>query len=257
MKLISGRNFNHELSTDTATYIINASAARRMGWTPIEALGKSFTLHGVKGSIVGVVEDFHFRPMTAAIEPLVFMYRPGRYYSGVMVKARPNQVKESIALIESLYCKYELATPPHYSFVDQQLENQYRVEQRIGKVVFFFSMLAIFVACLGLYGLATFNAERRTKEIGIRKVMGATVMNVGALLSTDFIFLVVLSIIIASPVSYFLVRGWLEGFVYRIELSWLFFLAAGLLPLTIAILTIFLLAVAAAQMNPVKSLRSE
>jgi putative ABC transport system permease protein len=257
MKLISGRNFNPEISTDTTAYIINERAATRMGWTPIEALEKSFTLHGVKGLIIGVVEDFHFRPMTAAIEPLVFSDMPSRYYSGIMVKAGPNRVKESIALIEELYKKYESATPVHYNFVDQRLENQYQFEQRTGKVVFFFSLLAIFVACLGLYGLATFNAERRTKEIGIRKVMGASVMNVGALLSKDFIYFVVLSIIIASPVSYFLMRSWLEGFVYRIELDWLFFVAAASLPLSIAVLTVFYQAVAAARMDPVKSLRSE
>jgi ABC-type antimicrobial peptide transport system permease subunit len=228
-----------------------------MGWTPEEALGKNFTLHEAKGVIIGVVEDFHFRPMTAAIEPLVFGYMPSRYYSGIMVKAGPNQVRESIALIEELYKKYEPATPAHYSFVDQQLENQYQVEQRIGKVVLFFSMLAIFVACLGLYGLATFNAERRTKEIGIRRVMGASAMNVGTLLSRDFIYLIVLSIIIASPVGYFLMRTWLEGFVYRIGLDWRFFVAAGSLPLSIAALTVFYQAVAAARMDPVKSLRSE
>jgi hypothetical protein len=257
MKLISGRNFDPEIPTDTTAYIINQSAARRMGWTPVEALEKSFTLYGEKGLIIGVVEDFHFRPMTAAIEPLVFSYMPSRYYSGIMVKAGPNQVRESIALIEELYKKYEPATPVHYNFVDQQLENQYQFEQRTGKVVFFFSMLAIFVACLGLYGLATFNAERRTKEIGIRKVMGASVMNVGALLSRDFIYLIVLSIIIASPLGYFLMRTWLEGFAYRIELDWRFFVAAGFLPLSIAALTVFYLAVSAARMDPVKSLRSE
>ncbi|MBA4053268.1 MAG: hypothetical protein C0490_01010 [Marivirga sp.] len=257
MKLISGRNFNPEISSDTTAYIINESAARCMGWTPVEALEKSFTLYGARGLIIGVVEDFHFRPMTSAIEPLVFSYMPSRYYSGIMVKTGPNQVKELIALIEELYKKYDPATSAHYSFVDQQLENQYQFEQRTGKIVFFFSMLAIFVACLGLYGLATFNAERRTKEIGIRKVMGASVMNVGALLSRDFIYLIVLSIIIASPVGYFLMRTWLEGFVYRIELDWRFFVAAGSLPLSIAALTLFYQAVAAARMDPVKSLRSE
>jgi putative ABC transport system permease protein len=257
VKLITGRNFNPEIPTDTAAYIINESAATRIGWTPVEALEKSFTLHGVKGVIIGVVEDFHFRPMTAAIEPLVFSYMPSRYYSGIMVKASPNRVNESIALIEELYKKYESATPVHYNFVDQRLENQYQFEQRTGKVVFFFSLLAIFIACLGLYGLATFNAERRTKEIGIRKVMGAAVINIGALLSKDFIFLIVPSIIIASPVGYFLMSYWLERFVYRIELDWLFFVAAGSLPLSIAVLTVFYQAVAAARMDPVKSLRSE
>jgi putative ABC transport system permease protein len=257
IKLISGRNFNPEILTDTTAYIINESAARRMGWTPVEALEKNFTLYGAKGLIIGVVEDFHFRPMTAAIEPLVFSYMPGRYYSGIMVKAVPNRVKESIVLIEELYKKYDPTTSVHFNFVDQQLENQYQFEQRTGKVVFFFSLLAIFVACLGLYGLTTFNAERRTKEIGIRKVMGASLMNIGELLSKDFIYLVVLSIIIASPVGYFLMRTWLEGFVYRIELDWLFFAVAGFLPLSIAVLTVFYQAVVAGQMDPIESLRSE
>jgi ABC-type antimicrobial peptide transport system permease subunit len=169
----------------------------------------------------------------------------------------PNRIEESITLIEELYKKYEPDTPAHYGFVDQQLEKQYQFEQRTGKVVFFFSMLAIFVACLGLYGLATFNAERRTKEIGIRKVLGASVANVGALLSRDSLSLIVLSIFIASPAGYFLMRTWLEGFVYRIELDWRFFVAAGSLPLSVAALTVFYQAVAAARMDPVKSLRSD
>lgn len=257
MRLISGRNFSPAIATDTTAFIINERAAKRMGWTPAEAVQKSFTLHGVKGQIIGVVANFHFRPMTAAIEPFVFSYMPSRYYSGVMVKAGPNRVKESIALIEELYKKYESDTPVHYNFIDQRLESQYQFEQRTGKVVFFFSLLAIFVACLGLYGLATFNAERRTKEIGIRKVLGASVFNVGALLSRDLLFLVVLSITIALPAGYFLMRSWLEGFVYRIELNWLFFAAAGSLPLSIAVLAVFYQAMAAARMDPVKSLRLE
>ncbi len=257
MKLLAGRNFDAAIPADTSAYMINESAARRMGWSPHEALEKSFTLYGDKGVIIGVVEDFHFRPMTAAIEPLVFSYMPNRYYSGIMVKAGPNQVRESIVLIEEFYKKYEPATTADYNFVDQQLENQYQFEQRTGKVVFFFSMLAIFVACLGLYGLATFNAERRTKEIGIRKVMGATMINVGALLSKDFIYLILLSIVIASPLGYLLMRSWLEGFVYRIELDWRLFAAAGSFPLLVAALTVFHQAITAARMDPVKVLRSE
>ena len=257
MKIISGRNFDPKILTDTTAYIINESAARRMGWTPAEALEKTFKRDSDKGMIIGVVEDFHFRPMTKVIEPLVFSYMPRRYYSGIMIKAGANQVDESIALIEELYKKYDPATSAHYSFVDQQLENQYQFEQRTGKVVFFFSMLAIFVACLGLYGLATFNAERRTKEIGIRKVMGASMINVGALLSKDFIYLVALSIVVASPIGYFLMRSWLQGFVYRVELDWRFFAIAGSLPLSIAMLTVLYQATTAARMDPVKSLRSE
>jgi hypothetical protein len=258
IKLITGRNFDPLISSDTiGGYIVNESAAKRMGWTPDEALGKGFTLWGANGSIIGVVEDFHFRPLTSAIEPLVFFCMPNRYYGGIMVKAGPDRITETISLIESFYKKYEAGTPAHYSFVDQQLEQQYQLEQKTGKIVFFFSALAIFVACLGLYGLATFNTERRTKEIGIRKVMGASVVNVGALLSRDFIYLILLGIIIASPIGYWLMRNWLEGFAYRIELSWLHFVVAGLLPLLIAVVTVLYQATIAARLNPVKSLRSE
>jgi putative ABC transport system permease protein len=257
MKVITGRNFDPAISTDTASYLINETAAKRMGWTTSEAIGKTFTIWGKTGHIIGVVEDFHFRPMTAVIEPFVFVYQPDRWYGGILVKANSDLVHETIAVIENLYKKYEPATPVHFNFVDQELDNQYRFEQRTGKLVLFFSVLAIFVACLGLYGLATFTTERRTKEIGIRKVMGASVANVSALLSKDFIALIILSILIASPLGYSLMSKWLEGFVYRIELDWLFFLAAGLLPLSIAALTIIYQAMVAARMDPVKSLRAE
>jgi len=255
MKIVSGRDFDENVSGDTASFLINETAARRMGWTVNEALGKSFTMWGKTGSIVGVVEDFHYRPMTAAIEPLAFGYRPDRDYEGIMIKA--SRVRETIDLIGSVYKKYEPVTPAHYSFVDQQLDNQYRFEQRTAKLVMIFSMLAIFVACLGLYGLATFTAERRVKEIGIRKVMGASIANISALLSKDFILLVVVSIIIASPLGYYLMSQWLQGFVYRINLEWSSFLAAGLLALLIAALTVVYQAITAARMNPAKSLRVE
>jgi ABC-type lipoprotein release transport system permease subunit len=257
MKLITGRDFNPEIPLDTTAYIINKSAAMRIGWTPVEALEKSFTLHGVKGMIIGVVEDFHFRPMTAAIEPLVFSYMPSRYYSGIMVKASPNRVKESIALIEELYKKYESDTPVHYNFVDQRLENQYQFEHRTGKIVFLFSLLAIFVACLGLYGLATFNAERRTKEIGIRKVMGASVFAVWKLLTNDFVTLVSMSVFLGTPLAYYLTTQWLEQYDYRVNVSWTVFALTGSLIIAITLLTVSYQTIKAALMNPTESLKTE
>lgn len=254
MKLITGRNFS-SATRDTASYIINQTAARRMGWTQDEALGKSFSIWGMSGYIVGVIQDFHFRPMTAVIEPLVFMCRPDRDYSGIMVKA--NNARDAIVAMEKAYKRYEDVAPVHYNFVDEQLQNQYRVEQRTGKLVLIFSCLAIFVACLGLYGLATFSAERRTKEIGIRKVMGASIGHVSMLLSRDFIFLVTLSIALAFPAGFMLMRSWLQGFVYHIALRWHFFLMAGGIALSIAAMTVLYHGVTAARMNPVKSLRAE
>jgi ABC-type antimicrobial peptide transport system permease subunit len=255
MKLVTGRNFMEGIKGDSGAYIVNMAAAKRMGWTASEALGKSFTLYGTMGTIVGVVEDFHFRPMTVAIEPLVFSYMTNRSYEGIMVKGPDN--KQTIAVIEELYKKYQPLTPAQYSFIDQQLENQYLFEQRTAKLVLIFSGLAIFVACLGLYGLAIFTAEKRTKEIGIRKVMGASIANVSVLLSTDFILLVIISIMIASPLGYLLLRSWLNDFTYRITLEWYYFAEAGLLALSIAALTVLYQAINAATMNPVKSLRTE
>ncbi len=255
MKLLTGRNFIETVKGDSGAYILNQSAARRMGWTAEEALGKSFTVNGIGGKIIGVVEDFHFRPMTISIEPLVFSYLIDRYYEGMMVKARDT--RQAIAVIEDVYRKYDDVAPPHYNFVDQQLENQYQFEQRTARLVLIFSGLAVFVACLGLYGLAIFSAERRTKEIGIRKVMGASVASVSALLSMDFIWLVVAGIAIASPIGYAVLRSWLQEFSYRIDLDWYYFAEAGMLALSIAALTILYQAIIAAKMNPAKSLRAE
>jgi ABC-type antimicrobial peptide transport system permease subunit len=253
MKLIEGRNFDARAS-DSAAYIVNRTAAKRMGWSPEEALGKTFNLHDVPGPIIGVLEDFHFRPMTAAIEPAVLSYQMYGWYSGILIKVANAR---SITDIESVYKKYEPLTPAHYNFVDEQLDSQYKLQQTTGTLVMFFSGLAIFVACLGLYGLAAFIAERRTKEIGIRKVLGASVENVSLMLSRDFVSLVIVSVVIACPLAYQLMSTWLQSFVYRVDLSWTFFAFAGLLALSIAAITVLYQAIVAARMNPVNSLRSE
>lgn len=255
--LIAGRNFDPNLATDTASFLVNETAAKRMGWTPDEALGKDFSIWDNAGTIVGVVRDFHYRPLTTAIEPFVFTYRPGRWYDGVLVKAQEGQVNEALIIIQKVYKKYEPATPVHYSFVDQQLDGQYRYEQRTGKLLMVFSSLAILVACLGLFGLANFNAERRTKEIGIRKALGASLSSLATLLSKDFLLVVGMSIMIASPLSYLLARTWLQSFVYRVELELVIFVAAGGLALMIAGLTVGYQAMNAARANTVESLRSE
>jgi putative ABC transport system permease protein len=255
MRLLTGRNFEEGRRADTASYIINETAAKRMGWRPEEALGKSIAIFQMPGHVIGVVEDFHFRPMTTAIEPFLLMDRNDRYYSGILIRA--VQVREALADIAKAYKNFEAGTSPHYNFVDQQLDQQYRLQQTTGKLVLFFSALAILVACLGLYGLAAFTTERRTKEIGIRKVLGASIANVSMLLSKDFVSLVIVSIGLASPLAYFLMRSWLQSFIYRIELSWIFFAIAGLLALSIAAATVLYQAIAAARMNPVTSLRTE
>lgn len=258
MRLLAGRNFDARISTDTASaYIINQTAARRMGWTPQGAIGKMLTLWDRKGRVIGVVQDFHFRPLTATIEPFLFKYWPKEPYAYLLVKTTPQQTRQAIDLLEQVYKKYEQQTAPHYEFMDQGLEKQYRTQQRTGQVVMYFSALAIFVSCLGLLGLVTFTAERRTKEIGIRKVLGASAGNIVRLLTKDFLKLVLIAFVIALPIAWYTMSRWLESFAYRIDLTWWMFALAGLLTISIAVLTISFQSIKAAWMNPVKSLRNE
>ena len=258
MKLVVGRNFDASITTDSSSaYIINETAAKRMGWTPAQALNKDFTLWTTKGKIIGVVQDFHFRPLTATIEPFVFRYWPKESYSRLLIKTHPNTVSEAIAAIEKTYKKYEHQTAPQYEFVDQALDNQYKTEQRTGRIVLYFAILAIFVSCLGLFGLTIFSAEQRTKEIGIRKVLGASVTSIASLLSKDFIKLVLIALVIASPIAWWAMQQWLQAFAYKIAIQWWVFALAGGLTTGITLLTVSFQSIKAALVNPVKSLKSE
>ncbi len=258
VRLVAGRNFDSRIITDTTeAFLINETAAKRMHWTPKQAIGKTLTFREKKGKIIGVVKDFHFRPLKASIEPFLFRYWPQNSYNNILIKTRPNMTHEAIAALEQVYRKYKSIMPPSYEFVDESLENQYRTEQRTGSVVLYFSIIAIFVSCLGLFGLVTFTAEQRTKEIGIRKVMGATVANIVTLISKDFVQLVLLAIIIASPVAWYLMNKWLADFAYKISIEWWYFALSGIMAIGIALLTVSFKAVKAAVANPVKSLRSE
>jgi putative ABC transport system permease protein len=258
VKLIAGRNFDPKIMSDTSdAYLINETAVKRMHWTPEQALGKTLTFWGKKGKVIGVVKDFHFRPLTASIEPYLFRYWPNTFYGGFLIKTRPNLTHEAITAVEQIFRKYKSIMPPYYEFVDQSLENQYRTEQRTGSVVLYFSVIAIFVSCLGLFGLVTFTAEQRTKEIGIRKVLGATVTNIVTLLSKDFLQLVVLAILIAFPLAWYVMNQWLADFAYKTNIEWWIFAISGLLAISIALITVSFKAIKAAIVNPVKSLRSE
>lgn len=260
MALVSGRNFSAQITSDTlpgnGSYMINEAAAKRMGWTPTSALGKTITFWGMKGSVIGVLKDFHFRPLRMSIEPFIFRFRPKDFYFNLLVKTQPNTVQKTLADIARIYKTYETAYPISYGFVDQDLTRQYRTEQRTGQIILYFSILAILVSCLGLFGLATFTTEQRVKEIGVRKVLGASVSSIVTLLSKDFVKLVLIAILIASPLAWWASYNWLQDFAYRIDIQWWVFALAGLLALTIALLTVSFQSIRAALMNPVKSLRS-
>jgi hypothetical protein len=258
MTLIAGRNFDARFITDTASaYLINETAAKRMGWTPQQALNKSVALWNRPGKVIGVVKDFHFRPLTATIEPFLFHYWPKEPNRSLFVKTNPNNVREAISAIEYFYKIYEKKTAPEYEFVNETLNNQYRTQQRTGSIVLYFSILAILVSCLGLFGLATFTATQRVKEIGIRKIVGASVTQIVLLLSKDFIKLVAVAIVIASPLAWYFTNQWLEDFAYRITINWWVFVLAGSAVICITLITVSFQSIRAALMNPVKTLRTE
>jgi len=258
MKLVAGRNFDPAIITDSSSaYLITETAAKRMGWTAEQAINKKIKLWDVEGNVIGVVKDFHFRPLTAAIEPFLFYYWPKDNYSKLFVKTNPHKTRDAVSAIETFYKKYEKQTAPEYEFVDLALENQYHAQQRTGRIVLYFSLLAIFVSCLGLFGLATFSAEQRVKEIGIRKVLGASVADIATLFSGDFIKLVIVAIIIACPVAWWATNKWLQDFAYRVEIQWWVFGIAIIAALSVAMLTVSFQAIKAALTNPVKSLRTE
>ena len=261
MSLAAGRNFSVQMPTDTASklgaYLINEAAAKRMGWTAATALGKRVKFWGLDGNVIGVLRDFHFRPLRVGIEPFIVRFRPKEFYFTLLVKTKPGNVSRTIADITTAYKKLDPDNSISYGFVDQDLDAQYRAEQRVARIIGCFAILTILISCLGLFGLAAFTAEQRTKEIGVRKVLGASVGSIVSLLSKDFLKLVLIAIVIASPIAWYAMNRWLQDFAYKITVEWWVFSLAGLLAMGIALLTVSFQSVKAALMNPVKSLRSE
>ncbi|RRB05024.1 FtsX-like permease family protein [Larkinella rosea] len=261
MSLAAGRNFSTQITSDTLSkrgaYMINETAAKRMGWTPARALGKRVKFWGTEGQIIGVLKDFHFRPLHVAIQPFILRFRPKEFYFNLLVKTKPGLVARTLAGVANEYKKMKTDYPLSYGFVDQDLDAQYQSEQRIGRIILCFAILTILVSCLGLFGLTAFTAEQRTKEIGIRKVLGASVASIVTLLSRDFLKLVVMALAIASPIAWYAMNRWLENFVYRTDIQWWIFALTGMLAVGIALLTVSFQSIKAALANPVKTLRSE
>ncbi len=265
MKIAAGRNFSKAFSTDSSAVIINETAGKRLGWT--DAVGKKLVLLGrtpeesLKFTVIGVLKDFHFESLRQKIRPMGLFLQGGLSFSltpeCVAVRIRPQNLPATLAFLEN---KWRLFVPHHpfeYSFLDADFDALYRAEQRTGKIFGTFSALAIFIACLGLFGLASFTTEQRTKEIGVRKVLGASVSQVVVLLSKDFTRLVLIALMIAAPVAYLAMNRWLQDFAYRINIgAWTFVLAGGL-ALVIALLTVSFQSIKAALANPVEALRYE
>ena len=237
--------------------VLNRAAVKLFGYSsPQQIIGKKFDQWGRKGTIVGVMEDFHFRSLQEEIKPLSMRIELDNC-GLISVNVKASNLPATIAAIENKWKAMVPNRPFSYYFLDEFFDKQYRTEDRFGKLFFNFALLAIFISCLGLLGLASYSTLQRTKEIGIRKVMGASVAAILNLLSKDFLRLVLMSFIIASPIAWYFMHKWLESFAYRVGIGWWVFVLAGVLAFVIAILTITLQALKAAMANPVKSLRTE
>lgn len=260
MRMIQGRNFSKSFSTDSSGVILNETAVKALGWET-NPIGRELIGHtddnGVNAiyRVVGVVSDFHFESLRQKIGPLAMFL--GRNSGNIIVKIRTEKLPEFLTSLKREWETFSPAAPFSYSFLDDRFEQVYVGEQKIEQVLTLFSSLTIFIACLGLFGLATYTAEQRTKEIGVRKVLGASVGSVVALLSQDFLKLIVIALVLASPVAWWGMNQWLEEFAYKVTIDWWIFALAGLLAIGIALLTVSFQSIKAALTDPVKSLRSE
>jgi putative ABC transport system permease protein len=256
IQIVQGRNFSRDFPSDErGAFLVNETAVKVAEWE--SPIGRKFAhWNGAKGEIVGVIKDFHLRSLHSPIEPLYVFLNP-RDFSNISVKIRSTNIPATIEYMERMMKKFAPSTPFSYSFFDEVFERAYFTEQRMGQVFGAFAILAIFIACLGLFGLTVFAAEQRTKEIGIRKVLGASITKIFLLLSKEFIRWVLLANLIAWPVAYFVMNKWLQNFAYRINIGIIAFLLAGGSALLIAYLTVSYQSIKSARANPVDSLRYE
>ncbi len=263
MQLVAGRDFSKERASDsTEAVLLNEAAVARVGWaSPEAAIGKTFTMEGNannrRATVIGVVSDFHFESLHERIAPMILFIQPAPGFYQATIRISGDRIPETLAFLEAQWAVYRPNMPFAPAFVDAQFDALYRSEARMGQVLGLFALLAVLIACLGLFGLASFVAQQRTKEIGVRKVLGASVGNVILLLSKDFAVLVLVGFVVAAPLAYFAVQRWLADFAYHIELGAPPFLLTGLGILTIALLTVSFQSIRAALADPVKSLRYE
>jgi putative ABC transport system permease protein len=256
LKMASGRPLSTTGFADSGNFVINEKAAGVMGMTPATAVGRMITFNGGKGTIVGVVKDFNYKPAQSAIEPMILAYNTSN--EGVLlVRTRTGKTEATIKALEKLSKTLNPSFPFTYGFIDQEIDNLYKGDQQMGHLFNVFSIIAILISCLGLYGLSAFMAEQRTKEIGVRKVLGASVFSLLYLLSTGFTRLVLLASAIAIPITWFAANKWLGSFAYRIDIGWTVFVLASLAALAIAWITVSYESIKAAIVNPIKSLRTQ
>src|SRR5579863_4837 len=258
IKIVAGRAFSREFGTDTTqAMLINEAAAKMFGYrSPIEAVGRRFKQFDRVGKIVGVMKDFHFHSLQHEIQPLAMRIEPEACFL-VSVKIATRNLPGTISAIRDKWNRIIPHRPLLYYFLDEYFDKQYRSEERFGRLFLYFTILAIFISCMGLFGLASYSTLQRTREIAVRKVMGASVQSIIRLLSQDFLTLIMISFLIAAPVAWWLMHQWLRDFAYRITIGWWTLILSGLLAVFIAMLTISFQAIQAAKANPVNSLKAD
>lgn len=262
IKPVAGRLFSAEFPSDSVnSIVINETAARELGFkSPAGAVGKKLFNHFQDQTntynIVGVVKDFHYEDLHLPVTPYGFMVATGNF-NYMMVHTKAGNISSLLQTIENTWKKYDQNDPFDYSFLDEDFQKNYKADARLAAIVGYFTVVAILISCLGLFGLAAFSAEQRTKEIGVRKVLGASVKTIVSLLSTDFLKLILVSVIIASPIAWWLMNKWLQEFAYRKDIDWTIFAYTTIIAMAIGVITIGSQALKAALVNPVKSLRSE
>lgn len=264
IKLVAGINFtqgDEQRALDTSankqfSFILNESAVKALGWKPEQAIGKHIDMNGRAGEIRGVTKDFNFQSLRISIAPIV-IFTEYDYFGKMLIKTSGTDMVGTMQMMQATWHNFYPNKPFEAHFLDQEYEELYRTEQRTSGILIAFTLVTIFISCLGLFGLAIFSTKQRVREVGIRKVLGATVPGIVGLISWDFLKLVLVSVIIASPLAWFVMAKWLQDFVYRIHIQWWVFALSALLAVLIAFLTVAYQSVKAAVANPVKSLRSE
>lgn len=268
IELAAGRSFSRDFPADASSgFILNEAAVNEIGWTNETALNKTFGSSEISdweagqwesrdGKVIGVIKDFHFESLKEEIIPTVYFIAPYMAWNYV-IKIQPDNIPQTIEFIEDKWTQFNPEGTFEYTFVDENFAALYKNEERQATIFGTFAALAIFIACLGLIGLASFTAERRKKEVGIRKVLGATSIQLVLLLSREFTWLVIIAFFVATPIAWIIMQRWLEGFAYQAPIGIFVFLLAGLTALLIAWITVGLQTAKAAFSNPVKSIRHE
>lgn len=257
IKIVAGRNFSEKFGTERKSVLLNESAAKLLGFKDaVSAADQKIVRGGDTLSVVGVTANFHQLGLQKIIDPVIMLYLPNatRFYS---LKMEAGKAEQAIASLKQVWNQYFPKDPFNYYFLDESFGQQYKADMLFGKVFGVFAFLAILIACFGLLGLSAYNVLQRTKEIGIRKVLGASLQSILVLLSRDFMRLIVISLVLAIPIGWYVMHKWLQDYAYRINIGWWVFAFAGAAALLIAIVTISIQILKAVSVNPVKSLRTE